>query len=171
MTDGNANRKAELLKTKMTIMKRILGVLAMAAVMMTATVTETKAQGYYTEVQQRPAWSQRATGAVVGAGGGAVLGAVINRRDPGQGAAIGAVLGAGIGYLVGQNEDRMHPRGNVVRTKTVYNEYGQVVDQSRQRVYRDQPRYGKRGYYNNRNNNNYNNGYNRNNYNAGYRYR
>lgn len=147
-------------------MKRILGVLAVAAVMMTASVTETRAQGYYTEVQQRPAWSQRATGAVIGAGSGAVLGAIINRNDPGQGAAIGAVIGAGLGYVVGNNEDKVNPRGNVVRTRTTYNEYGQVVNRNKQRVYRDNPRYGKRGYYNN----GYNNGYNQN-YNAGYRYR
>lgn len=149
-------------------MKRILGVLAVAAVMMTASVTEASAQGY-TVVQQRQAWSQRATGAVVGAGSGAILGAVINRNDPGQGAAIGAVIGAGLGYIVGNNEDRRNPRGNVVRTRTTYDDYGQVVDRSRQRVYRQNPRYGQRVYYNN-NNGYYNNGYNRN-YNAGYRYR
>lgn len=147
-------------------MKRILGVLAVAAVMMTASVTKTNAQGY-TEVQQRKAWSQRATGAVVGAGSGAILGAVINRNAPGQGAAIGAVLGAGLGYIVGNNEDKMNPRGNVVRTRTTYDEYGQVVDRSRQRVYKQNPRYGKRVYQNNNYNNN---GYNRN-YNTGYRYR
>ena len=140
-------------------MKRIFGVIAVAAVMMTATVSETKAQNYYTETKQRKVWSQRATGAVVGAGSGAVIGALVNRNDRAAGAAIGTVIGAGIGYLVGQREDRINPQPNTVYKTKTYNQYGQVVDKSKQYSY-DRNRNG----YANRNNNRYNR-------HAGYRYR
>lgn len=140
-------------------MKRILGVVAVAAVMMTATVTEAKAQNYHTQTTQRKVWSQRATGAVVGAGSGAVIGALVNRNNRAGGAAIGTVVGAGIGYLIGQREDRMNPQPNTVYKTKTYDQYGRVVDRSKQYSY-DRNRTG----YANRNNNRYN-------HNAGYRYR
>ena len=50
-------------------------------------------------------WSSSAKGAVIGGAGGAVLGAIINKKNRAAGAVIGGVLGAGVGYGVGKNKD------------------------------------------------------------------
>lgn len=151
-------------------MKRIIAALGLTA-MMSLGVTAANAQGYYTQTTTRPAWSQRATGAVVGAGSGAVIGGIVNRNNPAAGAAIGSLIGAAAGYLVGQHEDRVNPRPKYVQTQTVYDDWGQPVATRTRRT--NNPGYnrgyGNRGYnrgysnYNNGYNSGYNNGYNNNN--------
>ncbi len=55
-------------------------------------------------------WSAKAKGAVIGAGAGAVGGAIINKRNRGAGAVIGgvggAVLGTGVGAIIDRKKGR-----------------------------------------------------------------
>lgn len=58
---------------------------------------------------QKKGWSKAAKGAAIGAGSGAVLGAVVSKKK-GKGAIIGAAAGAGAGYLIGRNKDKKDGR-------------------------------------------------------------
>lgn len=60
-------------------------------------------------VINRP-WSPHAKAAVLGAGGGAILGAMLS-RNPSGGALIGAILGGGAGYLYGKDQERRFDGG------------------------------------------------------------
>ncbi len=51
--------------------------------------------------RKRKPWSNTAKGAVIGAGVGAVTGAVVSKKKPGQGAVIGGIAGAGVGAGTG----------------------------------------------------------------------
>jgi hypothetical protein len=55
-------------------------------------------------------WSKAAKGAVIGAGGGAILGAVIIKNNRALGAAIGGVAGGAVGYGVGRHMDKKDGR-------------------------------------------------------------
>lgn len=73
--------------------------------------------GSLNSVSQYPAkttvkkgWSRKAKGATIGGGGGAILGAVINKNNRLVGGAIGGALGAGIGYVIGNELDKKHGR-------------------------------------------------------------
>jgi len=72
--------------------------------------------GSMNSVAQYPAkslkkgWSRKAKGAVIGGGGGAILGAVINKNNRLLGGAVGGALGAGLGYVIGNELDRKHGR-------------------------------------------------------------
>lgn len=57
--------------------------------------------GNTTTVEQRKGWSGAAKGAVIGAGVGAVTGAVIDKDKPGRGAVIGGLAGGGVGAGTG----------------------------------------------------------------------
>ena len=59
---------------------------------------------------KKKGWSHRARGAVVGAGAGAVTGAIINKNNRGAGAVIGAVVGAAGGYIIGNEVDKKNGR-------------------------------------------------------------
>jgi outer membrane lipoprotein SlyB len=63
--------------------------------------------------QQQPAqkkgWSKAAKGAVIGAGSGAVVGAVVSKKK-GKGALIGAAAGAAGGYIIGRGKDKKDGR-------------------------------------------------------------
>ena len=54
-------------------------------------------------------WSDAAKGTVIGAGTGAVVGAIVS-KDKGKGAIIGTIIGAGAGYAVGRHRDRKSGR-------------------------------------------------------------
>jgi len=60
-------------------------------------------------------WSDAAKGTVIGAGAGAIAGALIDKNHA-QGALIGGLVGGGTGYVVGRAKDRK--TGRVVK-KTV----------------------------------------------------
>lgn len=62
------------------------------------------------EVSKKEGWSKAAKGAVIGGAGGAVLGAIINKKNPAVGAAIGGVLGGTVGYGIGRNKDKKDQR-------------------------------------------------------------
>ncbi len=79
--------------------------------------TVKSASGSMNSVAQYPAkttvkkgWSRKAKGAVIGGGGGAILGAVINKNNRLVGGAIGGAIGAGLGYVIGNELDRKHGR-------------------------------------------------------------
>ena len=61
----------------------------------------TPAASTATTTEKKKGWSHTAKGAVVGAGTGAVTGAIINKNDRVKGAAIGTVVGAGAGAGIG----------------------------------------------------------------------
>lgn len=63
------------------------------------------ASTFTAQAQQRRRFSPQAKGAVIGGGSGAILGAVINRRNRAVGGIIGGVVGAGAGYAVGKHID------------------------------------------------------------------
>jgi len=60
--------------------------------------------------QQKKGWSKAAKGAVIGGAGGAVLGAVINKKNRAAGAVIGGVLGGAVGYGIGHGKDKKDGR-------------------------------------------------------------
>ena len=55
-------------------------------------------------------WSKAAKATVIGAGTGAVLGAVINKKNRAVGAVIGGVIGGGGGYVIGRGMDKKDGR-------------------------------------------------------------
>jgi len=57
------------------------------------------------QAQDRKGWSPQAKGAVIGGGSGAILGAVINKRNRTVGGVVGGVAGAGVGYAIGKHRD------------------------------------------------------------------
>ncbi len=59
----------------------------------------------YGQLQTKKGWSPQAKGAVIGAGTGAVAGAVIHKRNRVVGGAVGGAVGAGAGYAIGKHVD------------------------------------------------------------------
>jgi hypothetical protein len=59
--------------------------------------------------QEKKGWSKAAKGAVIGAGTGAVVGAIVSDKKA-KGAIIGAAAGAGAGYIIGRSKDRKDGR-------------------------------------------------------------
>jgi outer membrane lipoprotein SlyB len=53
------------------------------------------------EEKKKKGINNTAKGALIGAGAGAVGGAIINKKNPGKGAVIGGVVGAGAGAVTG----------------------------------------------------------------------
>ena len=65
---------------------------------------------YPAKTSVKKGWSRKAKGAVIGGGGGAIIGALINKNNRLVGGALGGALGAGIGYVIGNELDRKHGR-------------------------------------------------------------
>ena len=65
---------------------------------------------YPAKTSMKKGWSRRAKGAVIGGGGGAILGAVINKNNRLVGGALGGAVGAGLGYIIGNELDKKHGR-------------------------------------------------------------
>jgi hypothetical protein len=65
---------------------------------------------YPSKTSVKKGWSRKAKGAVIGGGGGAIIGALINRNNRLVGGALGGAVGAGVGYIVGNELDRKHGR-------------------------------------------------------------
>jgi uncharacterized membrane protein YeiH len=59
---------------------------------------------------KKKGWSKSAKYAVIGATGGGILGAVINKKDPVKGGIIGAVVLGGGGYVLGRSQDKKDGR-------------------------------------------------------------
>jgi len=65
---------------------------------------------YPAKTSEKKGWSRRAKGAVIGGGSGAIIGALIGKKNRLVGGAIGGALGAGMGYVVGNELDKKHGR-------------------------------------------------------------
>ena len=89
-------------------MKKIFRVLGLLLAL-TIAAFQTKAQTQVKEVHKtKKGWSNKAKGAAIGAGAGAVTGAVVT-KDHAKGAVIGGAVGAGAGYLIGRHKDKKNP--------------------------------------------------------------
>jgi YMGG-like Gly-zipper len=62
------------------------------------------------EPVKKKGWSKAAKGAVIGAGSGAAIGAVINKKNRAIGAVIGGIIGGGGGYALGRTMDKKDGR-------------------------------------------------------------
>lgn len=56
-----------------------------------------------TKPAKKKGWSNKAKGAAIGAGTGAIVGAVADKNHRARGAVIGTAVGAGVGYIIGDN--------------------------------------------------------------------
>ena len=65
---------------------------------------------YAARTSVKKGWSRKAKGAVIGGGGGAIFGALIDKNNRLVGGALGGAVGAGVGYIVGNELDRRHGR-------------------------------------------------------------
>jgi hypothetical protein len=72
------------------------------------TVT-TSSAGVTSTQAKKKGWSDAAKGTAIGAGVGAISGAIIDKKDA-RGAVIGGLVGAGAGYTIGRAEDRKSGR-------------------------------------------------------------
>jgi thiamine pyrophosphate-dependent acetolactate synthase large subunit-like protein len=70
----------------------------------------TSESGHTAKTVRRKRWSKAAKGAVIGAGSGAIIGAVVNKRNRAVGAVVGGVLGGGAGYVIGRDMDKRDGR-------------------------------------------------------------
>ena len=61
-------------------------------------------------VAKKKGWSKAAKGAVIGAGTGAIIGAVIDKNHRGTGAIVGGIIGGGTGYAIGRSKDKKSGR-------------------------------------------------------------
>lgn len=59
---------------------------------------------------EKKGWSKAAKGTVIGAGSGAIIGAVVNKKNRAAGAVIGGVVGGGAGYGIGRAKDKKDGR-------------------------------------------------------------
>ena len=71
---------------------------------------------------QDKGWSHAAKGTVVGAGTGAITGAILNKDHRGTGAIIGALIGAGSGYIIGRTTDKKTGRVERARQRKAANQ-------------------------------------------------
>lgn len=62
-----------------------------------------------TETEKKKGWSAAAKGAAIGAGAGAIGGAIISKKK-GLGAIVGGVVGAAGGYIIGKDIDKKNNR-------------------------------------------------------------
>lgn len=74
------------------------------------TVTMTSSTTNEGKVAKKKGWSKSAKYAVIGTTGGAVMGALINKKNPVKGAIIGGVLLGGGGYVFGRSQDKKEGR-------------------------------------------------------------
>ncbi len=71
----------------------------------TAGGTATQPVATTTETEKKKGWSAAAKGAAIGAGTGAIGGAIISKKK-GLGAIVGGVVGAAGGYIIGKDIDK-----------------------------------------------------------------
>jgi uncharacterized protein YqgC (DUF456 family) len=96
-------------------MKKIIFLLGLIIALMVIMPADTIAQT--TTVKSKTNTSHKGKSAAIGAGVGAVTGAVVSKKK-GKGALIGGAVGAGAGYLYGRHRDKKHPK-TVKKTKVI----------------------------------------------------
>jgi uncharacterized protein YcfJ len=100
-------------------MKKIFMIATIAMGLTTATVglNEAQAQHRTVVVEHKQGWSHRKKLGVIGAGAGAVTGALVSRHHA-RGAVIGGAVGGAGGYLLGRHKDRKYPYRRTYKTRT-----------------------------------------------------
>jgi hypothetical protein len=77
----------------------------------TSTVYTSRSESSNTaKVSKKRGWSHGAKDAVIGGVGGAVIGAVADKKNRGVGGVIGGVVGAAAGYGIGHHKDKKQGR-------------------------------------------------------------
>ena len=74
------------------------------------TVAMNSSSTHEAKVAKKKGWSKAAKYAVIGGGSGAVLGAVINKKDRVKGGVVGGVVLGGLGYIIGRSQDKKDGR-------------------------------------------------------------
>ncbi|GAC1424889.1 MAG: hypothetical protein NVS1B13_26250 [Flavisolibacter sp.] len=100
-------------------MKQFIYVLTLTLSLSLLSATFTAVQAQQRESKEvyktKKPWSHRKKDAVIGAGAGAVTGAIVGHGA--KGAVVGGVVGGGAGYLLGKHKDKIDP---VPAHKTIY---------------------------------------------------
>jgi hypothetical protein len=96
----NAPAKAPVSKSRTTTVRRNTGS-SNSGTISTPTTNQAKV---------KKGWSKSAKYRVIGGAAGGVLGAVIDKKHPVQGAIIGVILGGGGGYVLGRSQDKKDGR-------------------------------------------------------------
>jgi osmotically inducible lipoprotein OsmB len=96
-------------------MKKIMLALVVASGLTLGLTNNAGAQTVKEEYKTKKPWSHKKKDAVIGAGAGAVTGAIVGHGA--KGAVIGGVVGGAGGYLLGRHKDKKDP---VPQRKTVY---------------------------------------------------
>ena len=98
-------------------MKRFFLIVAMAfgLTVVSGAFIEIKAQRTVV-VEHKKGWSHRKKYGVIGAGAGAVTGALVSKHHA-RGALIGGAVGGASGYLLGRHKDRKYPYRRTYKTK------------------------------------------------------
>lgn len=101
-------------------MKKFVLALAMAFgfTVVSGSFIEAKAQHHTVTVEHKKGWSHKKKYGVIGAGAGAVTGALISKHHA-KGAVIGGVVGGASGYLLGRHKDKKYPYRRTYKTKRV----------------------------------------------------
>ncbi len=81
----------------------------------TKRAVSSSSNGYITsssahEAKVKKGWSKAAKYSAIGGGTGAILGAVINKKNRVAGAVVGAVIGGGVGFGIGHSKDKKEGR-------------------------------------------------------------
>lgn len=96
-------------------MKKIMLALLVTSGLAIASTNNVSAQTVKEEYKTKKPWSHKKKDAVIGAGAGAVTGALVGHGA--KGAVIGGVVGGAGGYLLGRHKDKKDP---VPQRRTVY---------------------------------------------------
>jgi len=101
-------------------MKRLLLIATMAFGLTTVSGAFVHAQAQErVVVKHKKGWSHRKKDAVIGAGAGAVAGALVSKHHA-TGAVVGGVVGGAGGYLLGRHKDRKYPSNRrIYKTKRI----------------------------------------------------
>jgi len=95
-------------------MKKVMYMLSLAFALTTVSATVNKLQAQTTKKKTVTSHKKKST--LIGAGAGAVTGALVSKHHV-TGAVVGGAVGAGAGYLYGRHRDKTHPTTKTV-TKT-----------------------------------------------------
>ena len=99
-------------------MKKIIFGLSLFFGLTLASAGFNKAAAQTVKTETKTGMSKKKKGTLVGAGAGAVTGAVVSKNHK-KGAVIGGVVGGAGGYLYGKHRDKKHPTKKTVYKRTV----------------------------------------------------
>jgi hypothetical protein len=107
--------------SKLYFMKRLLLIATMAFGLTTISGAFVETQAQQTVVvKHKKGWSHRKKYGVIGAGAGAVTGALVSKHHA-TGAVVGGVVGGAGGYLLGRHKDRKYGSNRrIYKTKRTY---------------------------------------------------